>query len=64
LAELECMMNNKVPPYSERTVTLTVEGRLILAMEALAAAQKACQQKRQARLCEKAIMYLRPVVLE
>jgi hypothetical protein len=44
------------------TVVLTVEGRLALAVDALAAAQKTRRKERRKCLCEQAVMYLRPVI--
>jgi len=43
------------------TVDMTVEGRLARAVELLAAAQKTGKEKERKRLCEKVMMYLRPL---
>jgi len=62
LDELMFMNNRKVSPYSGTTVMLTAEGRLALAIDALAAARKCPTEARRKRLLERAIIYLRPVV--
>ena len=56
------MSHSNLSTYSETTVMLTIEGRLALAADALAAAQKTDKEGRQKRLCEQAMRYLRPVV--
>jgi hypothetical protein len=57
------MNNSKLSTYSATTtVTLTVEGRIALAADSLAAAGKTCNDQRRKNLCEQAIKYLRPVV--
>ena len=45
--------------YAGITVTLTVEGRLALASEALAAARSTCNKKRRRNLCDQAMNQLR-----
>jgi|GEM_PF-5053024 hypothetical protein len=56
------MNNSKVSTFSGTTVMLTVEGRLALAADALAAAQKTRKTERRKSLCEQAMMYLQPVI--
>ncbi len=56
------MNNSKISTYSGTTVMLTVEGRLALAVDALAAAQKTRKAERRKGLCEQAMMYLYQVV--
>jgi hypothetical protein len=41
---------------------LTVEGRIALAADTLAAADKTRSEEQQKRLCEKVMRYLSPVV--
>jgi hypothetical protein len=40
---------------------LTAEGRFALAVAALAAARKTSKEEERKRLCEKVMMYLRPL---
>jgi len=43
------------------TVDMTVEGRLARALELLAAAQITRKEEERKRLCDKVMMYLRPL---
>src|ERR1035437_438776 len=56
------MNNRDISTYSGTTVMLTVEGRLALAVDALAAAQKTRKEDRGKRRCDRAMVYLRPVI--
>ena len=56
-----CMSKNDVSTYAGTTIMLTVEGRLALAADALAAAEKARTKQSRQRLCEKALNHLRSV---
>ena len=53
------MSKNDISTYSGTTIMLTVEGRLALAADALAAAEKARSKQGRKRLCEKAMNHLR-----
>jgi len=53
------MRKNDISSYSGTTIMLTVEGRLALAADALAAAEKARTKQGRKRLCEKAMNHLR-----
>ena len=62
-AEGICMENSTGSAYSSRTtVAITVEGRIALAADALASAEKTPNQERRRGLCEQAIHHLRLVV--
>jgi hypothetical protein len=56
------MKKNPVSTYAETTVMLTVEGRIALATDALASAEKARTKQRRKLLCEKALNHLRCLV--
>jgi hypothetical protein len=56
------MKTSDLSTYARMTVTLTVEGRLSLASDALAAAKKTRNEQRRRRLCEEAVNHLRSVV--
>ena len=56
-----CMSKNNSSTYAGITVMLTVEGRIALAADALAAAGKARSEKRRKSLCEQAMNHLRSV---
>jgi hypothetical protein len=56
------MNNSKLSTYAATTVMLTVEGRIALAADALAAAGKTRNEQRKKTLCEQAMSYLRSVV--
>ena len=55
-------MNRAECPRAGTIVSLTSRGRIVLAAEALAAAEKTANQQRRKTLCEQAIAYLRDVV--
>jgi hypothetical protein len=57
------MNNTNRSPYSKTAIVLTHEGRLALAADALAAAQKTRNETRRQRLCEQTVAYLRPLCL-
>lgn len=56
------MNNSKLSTYAATTVTLTVEGRIALAADALTTAGKMRNEQGKKTLCEQAMSYLRPVV--
>ncbi len=56
------MNNNELSTYAATRVMLTVEGRIALAADALAAAGKTRNEQRKKALCELAMRYLRSVV--
>ncbi len=56
------MNHSKLSSGATTTVTLTDEGRIALAVDALAAAGKARSEQRRKALCEQAVSYLRPIV--
>jgi hypothetical protein len=57
------MKKSNVSTYNnEAIVMLTVEGRIALAADTLAAADKTRSEEQQKRLCEKVMRYLSPVV--
>ena len=53
------MSKNDISTYAGITVMVTVEGRLALAADALAAAGKARSEKLRKSLCEQAMNHLR-----
>jgi hypothetical protein len=56
------MDDKKLSIHAKTTVMLTLEGRIALAADALAAAGKTGNEQRKKALCEQAMTYLRPVV--
>jgi hypothetical protein len=56
------MVMNNSTVYSGTVVMLTVEGRLALAADALAAAEKARNEPQRKRLCLNAMNHLRAIV--
>jgi hypothetical protein len=60
--ELTYVNNSETLTYSGTTVMLTIEGRLALAVDALAAAQKTRKEEQRKSLWRQAMMYLRPFV--
>ncbi len=55
-------MNNSKVSSAGTIVMLTVEGRIALAADALAAAEKTRNEKRRKSLCEQAMNHLRSVI--
>ena len=53
------MMHSNVTAYTRTIVILKTEGRLALALDALAAAQKTRNEQRRKYLCGKAMGYLK-----
>jgi hypothetical protein len=56
------MNHSKLSFGAATTVMLTDEGRIALAVDALATARKARGEQLRKALCEQAMSYLRPVV--
>jgi hypothetical protein len=56
------MNNSKLSTHAATTVVLTVEGRIALAADALASAEKTRNEQQKKALCEQAMSYLRSVV--
>lgn len=48
--------------YGGMSITLTIEGRLALAADAVAAARMARSEKRLKRICEEAVNHLRSII--